>query len=149
MSQHPVHLTKGVPETVLPAPSSDVGAALAEAVEVVDDTRRREAYRSIAARWPECLDAWAGLSAGEPTPVARYAYARVGYHRGLDALRASGWKGSGLVRWTHVPNRGFLRSLEALRQAAAALGEEEESHRCALLLRQLEPDWPGVGNSAT
>jgi hypothetical protein len=74
-------------------------------------------------------------------PIERYAFARVGYHRGLDALRAAGWRGSGYVRWQHEPNRGFLRSLNALRQAAGAIGEVDEEQRCDLFLRQLDPDW--------
>jgi hypothetical protein len=73
--------------------------------------------------------------------VRSYAYARVGYHRGLDALRAAGWRGSGYVRWRHETNRGFLRSLEALRRAAEAIGETDEEERCALFLHQLDPDW--------
>jgi hypothetical protein len=72
--------------------------------------------------------------------VESYAYARVGYHRGLDALRAAGWRGSGYVRWRHEPNRGFLRALEALRASAGAIGEAEEEERCALFLYQLDPE---------
>ena len=71
--------------------------------------------------------------------VEAYAYARVGYHRGLDALRAAGWRGSGYVRWEHESNRGFLRSLDALRAAAAGIGETAEEERCATFLRQLDP----------
>ncbi|MHB8218811.1 MAG: DUF3151 family protein [Acidimicrobiales bacterium] len=123
--------------------------ALDEAAALSDVDGGRSAYRAVAARWPGCLEAWAALSVGEPTPVARYAYARVGYHRGLDSLRASGWKGSGQVRWVHPENRGFLRSLDALRQAATDLGEDDEARRCRLLLRQLDPDWPGVGSAVT
>ncbi|MST35358.1 DUF3151 family protein, partial [Acidimicrobiaceae bacterium USS-CC1] len=74
-------------------------------------------------------------------PVASYAYARVGYHRGLDALRANGWRGNGYVRWRHPSNRGFLRSLEALRAAAGRIGEDAEETRCRLFLLQLDPDW--------
>ena len=97
-------------------------------------------------RWrrsdPRCLQAWADLAELADDPVERYAYARVGYHRGLDALRAAGWRGSGYVRWRHESNRGFLRSLDALRQAAAAaIGETDEEQRCELFLRQLDPEW--------
>jgi len=46
------------------------------------------------------------------------------------------------VRWRAPTNRGFLRSLEGLRAAAAAIGEVDEEERCALFLRQLDPDWP-------
>jgi hypothetical protein len=66
----------------------------------------------------------------------------VGYHRGLDRLRASGWRGSGYVRWAHPTNRGFLRSLAGLERMAAAIGERDEQERCALFLRQLDPSWP-------
>ncbi len=90
---------------------------------------------------PAYLDGWARLAGLARDDVEAYAYARVGYHRGLDALRASGWRGSGYVRWEHPTNRGFLRALDALRAAAAAIGEEPEAQRCALFLRQLDPEW--------
>ena len=45
--------------------------------------------------------------------VEAYAYARTGYHRGLDQLRRSGWKGFGPIPFSHEPNRGFLRALAA------------------------------------
>jgi len=84
---------------------------------------------------------WAELAEIATVDADRYAFARVGYHRGLDALRGAGWRGSGLVRWVHEENRGFLRSLEALRSAAESIGEEDEATRCALFLRQLDPAW--------
>jgi hypothetical protein len=68
-----------------------------------------------------------------------YAYYRIGYHRGLDALRQNGWRGSGYVRWTHPSNRGFLASLDGLRRMAAAIGEDSESERCAEFLMMLDP----------
>lgn len=67
--------------------------------------------------------------------IAAYAYARTGYHRGLDTLRRNGWKGSGQVPWEHEPNRGFLRALWALSVAAGRIGEAEEQERCAQFLR--------------
>jgi hypothetical protein len=66
--------------------------------------------------------------------IEAYAYARTGYHRGLDALRRSGWKGQGPVPWSHLPNRGFLRSLAALSQAAGEIGEADEELRCRTFL---------------
>jgi hypothetical protein len=66
----------------------------------------------------------------------------VGYHRGLDRLRGSGWRGSGYVRWRHDTNRGFLRSLAGLQSTAAAIGERDEAERCAVFLQQLDPEWP-------
>ncbi|MDO4253700.1 MAG: DUF3151 domain-containing protein [Kocuria sp.] len=68
-----------------------------------------------------------------------YAYARVGYHRGLDALRGHGWKGHGPVPFAHEPNRGFLRALAALGQAAAAIGELDEAERIQTFLNDSDP----------
>jgi hypothetical protein len=67
--------------------------------------------------------------------VAAYAYARTGYHRGLDLLRRSGWKGIGPIPWEHVPNRGFLRALWALTVAAGRIGDTVEQERCSQFLR--------------
>ena len=69
------------------------------------------------------------------TDVAAYAYARTGYHRGLDALRRAGWRGSGPIPWEHEPNRGFLRALHALAFASERIGDTVEQERCTQLLR--------------
>jgi hypothetical protein len=87
----------------------------------------------VAAKYPAFSLAWAllaedALSRGQV--VAAYAYARTGYHRGLDALRRNGWKGHGPVPWSHEPNRGFLRCLAALARAADAIDEADEASRC-------------------
>jgi hypothetical protein len=86
--------------------------------------------------------AWAHLGDAGRDVMERYAAYRVGYHRGLDALRANGWRGSGDERWQHPSNRGFLRALAGLQRTAAEIGEEDEADRCALFLRQLDPAWP-------
>ena len=138
---HSVAFTPGTPETVLAPLDPDTAAALA-AAEAEPPAGRRAAVSAVAARWPRCLDAWAALAELTDDPVEQYAFARVGYHRGLDTLRASGWRGSGYVRWSHPENRGFLRSLEALRAAAEAIGEADEAERCAIFLRQLDPAGP-------
>jgi hypothetical protein len=135
-----VPFTSGLPETVIPAPPAEAAAALADAVAEPDD-RRRAAVAAVAARYPRFLDAWAMLSELAGDDVEAYAYARVGYHRGLDTLRGAGWRGSGYVRWRQPTNRGFLRSLEALRRGAERIGETDEEERCALFLHQLDPDW--------
>jgi hypothetical protein len=76
------------------------------------------------------------LQLGTPeADVAAYAYARTGYHRGLDLLRRSGWKGAGPIPWEHAPNRGFLRALWALTVAAGRIGDTVEQERCAQFLR--------------
>jgi hypothetical protein len=67
--------------------------------------------------------------------VVAYAFARTGYHRGLDALRRAGWRGSGPIPWEHEPNRGFLRALNALSIAAERIGDTAEQERCAQFLR--------------
>jgi uncharacterized protein DUF3151 len=96
----------------------------------------------VAARHPDASLAWAVLADdafAAKRVVESYAYARVGYHRGLDALRRNGWKGHGPVPWSHEPNRGFLRCLHALGRAAAAIGESDEAERCAAFLRDSDP----------
>jgi hypothetical protein len=91
--------------------------------------------------------AWAALAegalqrpeAGLHETVEAYAYARTGYHRGLDALRRNGWKGFGPVPWSHEGNRGFLRCVQALARAAGAIEERDEHQRCLDLLRECDP----------
>jgi hypothetical protein len=97
----------------------------------------------VAAAHPTSSLAWAvlaegALAAGET--IAGYAYARTGYHRGLDQLRRSGWKGFGPVPWSHEPNRGFLRALGALQKAAEAIGETDEAERCRAFIADSDPE---------
>jgi hypothetical protein len=138
----PVNLSSsGPPETVLDLEPDDARHALEQALEGGAE-RPRDAVAAVVARWPRYLDAWAQLGMLGRDEVERYAAYRVGYHRGLDRLRANGWRGSGFVRWRHASNRGFLRSLSGLEREARAIGELDEAERCALFLRQLDPDWP-------
>jgi hypothetical protein len=96
---------------------------------------------TVAARFPSYCAAWADLA--ERTlahdPVTAYAYARTGYHRGLDQLRRAGWRGHGPIPWEHEPNRGFLRSLNLLGGAAAAIGEDDEVVRIYEFLQDSSP----------
>ena len=104
-----------------------------------------EQVKDVAGLYPECLTAWAVLgedAMNRDAAVEAYAYFRVGYHRGLDRLRKSGWRGSGTTPWDHVPNRGFLRSLRGLGLAAGVIGETEEADRCSDFFKQLAPDAP-------
>ena len=121
------------PATLLPGddPATDALAAVPPGQEA-----------GVAARFPSSSAAWAALArrafdAGDV--VAAYAYARTGYHRGLDHLRKAGWRGSGPVPWSHEPNQGFLRSLHLLGKAADAIGEADEAARCAQFLRDSDP----------
>jgi hypothetical protein len=96
----------------------------------------------VAAAYPTHSAAWAALADeawGRGSVVESYAYARVGYHRGLDALRRNGWKGFGPVPWSHGPNQGFLRALYALGRAAGAINESDEAARISAFLDDSDP----------
>lgn len=141
MSDAPVQLTpSGPPETVIDSEPQELldvlSAALGQPAE-----QRRSAVAKVVEENPRFLDGWAQLGALGRDPIERYACFRVGYHRGLDRLRASGWRGSGYVRWQHEPNKGFLRALDGLRASAAEIGETDEEERCVMFLMQLDPRW--------
>jgi hypothetical protein len=140
MSEQSINLSKGLPETVLPEPDLDwvheLELARAEPLE-----ERRAAVALVAMDHPRYLDAWADLVDLARDEVEAYAYARTGYHRGLDTLRGAGWHGTGYVRWRHESNRGFLRCLDALRRCAQEIGELDEADRCMIFLHQLDPSW--------
>ena len=125
------NLLGGPPETLLPADDEAETAleAAADPAQVADVAARHPAY---CAAWAALADR--ALDSGEA--VAAYAYARTGYHRGLDQLRRSGWKGYGPIPWAHEPNRGFLRALAALGAAAEAIGEDDEADRCRSFLAE-------------
>lgn len=126
------NLLGGPEPTLLPAEDHDTVAAALVAAPAAE----------VAALHPAVSLAWAVLAdqAWERgATIESYAYARVGYHRGLDALRRNGWKGHGPVPWAHEPNRGFLRCLDALGRAAGRIGEDAEADRCATFLADCDP----------
>lgn len=115
----------GIPETYLP--EDPAAGLLADCAPAAD----------VAAAHPTSSLAWAVLAEealDDGHRVEAYAYARTGYHRALDSLRRSGWRGQGPVPWSHEPNRGFLRALAALTRAADAIGEVDEEERCRTFL---------------
>ena len=120
----------GPPPTRLPGdPEAE------DALDAGDDPR------TVAAGHPTASVAWAELAerAFEADDViSAYAFARTGYHRGLDLLRGNGWKGFGPVPWSHEPNRGVLRAISALAKAARAIGEDDEYDRCLALLQDCD-----------
>lgn len=96
----------------------------------------------LAAEHPDSSLAWAVLgqeALADGETVAAYAYARTGYHRGLDALRRAGWRGHGPIPASHAPNRGFLRALAVLGEAASRIGENDEADRIESFIREADP----------
>jgi hypothetical protein len=127
-------LLGGPPPTLLPV-ETDVIAAFAAG----------DSHEVVAAQYPSSSLAWAAMSDeawANGRVIEAYAFARVGYHRGLDALRRNGWKGHGPVPWSHEGNQGFLRCLRALGRAAAAINETEESIRIEAFLTDCDPSIP-------
>lgn len=102
--------------------------------DIVD--RGESRFLEVVARHPDSTLAWALLAEGALSArtlqgnLTGYAFARTGYHRGLDALRRAGWRGKGPIPWEHEPNQGFLRALWALAAAAWRIGEQAEYERC-------------------
>ena len=125
----------GIPATRLP-----------EEPEVIDDLSHLphdvDGLSAIAAKHPTSSLAWAELARAAHDAgrhLEAYAYARVGYHRGLDALRKHGWRGQGPVPWSHEPNRGVLRAFWELQRAANEIGETDEVTRLGDLLQDADP----------
>ncbi|MCC5950131.1 MAG: DUF3151 family protein [Nitriliruptoraceae bacterium] len=127
-------------ETILPAAPDAAREGLAHAL-AADPEARKAAVSAVVGDHPSFVEGWAQLAAVAGSTIESYAYARVGYHRGLDALRANGWGGRGFVRWSNPTNRAFLTCLVRLRNAAAAIGETPEVERIDGFLRELDPDW--------
>ncbi len=132
VSTHANLLGSGIPPTHLPDDAGPRSALEAGA------SPEEVATAHPAASLPWAVLAERALDGGRA--VEGYAYARTGYHRGLDALRRSGWRGQGPVPWSHVPNQGFLRALGALARAAGAIGEVDEQARCSTFLRDCDPE---------
>jgi len=132
---------------MVPRDDVGLGARLAPPTRLPDDPaiarlQSGENPETVAASAPASSAAWAALAEAalaDGRNVEAYAFARTGYHRGLDALRRAGWHGHGPIPWAHEPNQGFLRSLHALGRAAAAIGETDEATRCRDFLRDSDP----------
>lgn len=127
------NLLGGPPPTLLPADSAAERLTAGESPELV------------ATAHPASPLAWATLAEtalADGRDLEGYAYARVGYHRSLDALRRGGWKGHGPVPWSHEPNRGFLRCLAALADASERINDRDEAQRCRGFLADCDPEAP-------
>jgi hypothetical protein len=136
----PVNLSSGLPETILPPDPPDLRLRLDQAHQL-PEADRRAAVVAVVRDNPRNLRGWADLGDLARDQIEAYAYYRVGYHRGLDARRANGWRGSGYVRWAHESNRGFLDALAGLGRVAAEIGEADEAARCDDFLHLLDPEW--------
>jgi len=138
-SQNPISLTpQGPPTTVIPLEDPTIRHELSHALGV-DPESRREAVAVVVGHHPRSLISWASIGDLGRDDLERYAYYRIGYHRGLDTLRQNGWRGSGFVRWNQDSNHGCLRCLLGLQKFAEAIGESDEAERCHLFLLQLDP----------
>ncbi len=138
-------MTEDVPVTEQDSP--DIGVLLpAEPAmpDIVDHGRER--FLDVVAAHPESSLVWALLAEGalsqdtRDADVSAYAFARTGYHRGVEALRQAGWRGFEPIPWNHEPNQGFLRATWLLALAAERLGERDEVDRCVRLVRESSPD---------
>lgn len=139
MTDHNVRMmSAGPPETILPDPPRALTDSLS-ALATATASARRSALLDLAARNPASPLAWAALGAASSDGTEAYMAFRVGYHRGLDMLRANGWRGSGYVRYVHESNHGFLDCLAGLARQAAVIGEDAEALRCRQFLAQLDP----------
>lgn len=131
------NLLGGPPETLLPV--DPAARMLADLLTEGADAGEMSSEADTAARaHPASSLPWAVLAEAalhQGRDVEAYAFARTGYHRGLDALRRNGWGGYGPVPYRHEPNRGFLRALAALAVAADRIGDDEEATRCGDFLR--------------
>ncbi len=123
----------GPPPVRLPVDTAEADLAAGNSAESV-----ARSHPTSSLVWAELAEA--ALDRGDD--VAGYAFARVGYHRGLDQLRRNGWKGAGPVPWSHEPNRGFLRALSALGHAAALFEEDDEVRRITAFLLDADPNIP-------
>ena len=91
---------------------------------------------------PDSPAVWAAraereLSDGDK--LIAYAYARTGYHRSLDRLRANGWKGWGPVPASHEPNQGVLKAIAMLAVTSQTIGDQAEYDRCHQMLSDADP----------
>jgi hypothetical protein len=132
-----------MPENLLPTPSSNPETLLPAEPEVTAAIEAEAPVASVVVSYPSSSLAWALLADeawARGATLESYAYARVGYHRGLDALRKAGWRGVGPVPWSHEPTRGVLRALFALRRAAEAIEEPGEAERLTDFLNASDPE---------
>jgi len=105
----------------------------------------KSALNDIMQQAPDFIAGWAALGKiafDQKEYVEAYAYYRVGYHRSLDKLRGSNWRGAGLVSYDHEPNQPFFHAVEGLMRVSAVFGDIREAERCAQMLLDADPADP-------
>lgn len=136
----PIRMSVSGPEPfVLPEEPVEVRSAI-DGARSTDDPLG--GLRAVTAANPSSLLAWSALGDAEPELIHRYASYRLGYHRGLDALRGNGWRGTGDVRWSAPTNRAFLRCLLGLHLMSRQIGDVAEADRTLQFLYQLDRSGP-------
>ena len=98
---------------------------------------------ATAVAHPDSPAVWAARAERELADgdtIVAYAYARTGYHRSLDRLRANGWKGWGPVPASHEANVPVLKAIAMLALASKAIGDDAEYARCRQMLSDADPD---------
>lgn len=98
---------------------------------------------ATAVEHPDSPAVWAARAERELADgdtIVAYAYARTGYHRSLDRLRANGWKGWGPVPASHAANVPVLKAIAMLALASKAIGDDAEYDRCRQMLSDADPD---------
>ncbi|OHF37044.1 DUF3151 domain-containing protein [Corynebacterium sp. HMSC074A01] len=98
--------------------------------------------RETALAHPDSPAVWAARAEAELDSgdvLVAYAYARTGYHRSLDRLRANGWKGWGPVPASHEANKPVLKAIAMLALASKAIGDDAEYDRCRQMLSDADP----------
>lgn len=98
--------------------------------------------RETALAHPDSPAVWAARAEAELDSgdvLIAYAYARTGYHRSLDRLRANGWKGWGPVPASHEANTPVLKAIAMLALASKAIGDDAEYDRCRQMLSDADP----------
>ncbi len=139
MVSNPVSLSGVGPVDQQLPPIDPLWQSELDVARAMPEPLRREAVSAVVAMRPTYLEGWAALGDASTATIDRYMAYRVGYHRGLDALRANGSRGSGYVRRIHPSNRGFLGCLRGVAVCARLIGEISEAERCDQFLMQLDP----------
>ncbi|MBP9115425.1 MAG: DUF3151 family protein [Acidimicrobiia bacterium] len=143
MTEH-LGLSPKPPETQIPLPFEQLYNSLKTSISSKDI----ELAAKLTSENPREIYCWAALSLltidstkleTDHDKICAYSYARTGYHRGLDTLRANGWRGSGYVKSSYPGNRGFLSCLSLLAYMSGIIDEKDEESRCKEFLSMLDP----------